>query len=101
MRSKSNTIRIGEDYRIGADAMNIILYERHIGKRKGVVGKDVWTQAGYFSTVQNALSFLVEHEVKKTELKDLNDVVAKIEEVKAMIRSLPPLTIRSDHVGQG
>jgi hypothetical protein len=100
MRSKIETISIGKDYRIGADAMNIIIWERHEGKRKTAIGKDIWKEAGYFATVQHALNYLVENEVKKTELKDLITVCKKIDEVKSLIHSLPPMAIRQEPVGQ-
>ncbi|MDP2729042.1 MAG: hypothetical protein Q8O55_00955 [Dehalococcoidales bacterium] len=64
---------IGKDWRIGADALNIILYRRQVNKE---TGKEYWRAHSYYSTVANALVELVNQGVRGTELADLNTACA-------------------------
>ena len=78
-------------YSLSSDDMNIILHERRIcshGKNKG---KEIHPIIGYFSTIKNALEFLIEHHIKKSELKDIIAVDEKINELKSMLKLLPDL----------
>ncbi len=81
-------IKIGDSYALGANKLNIILYEKHNGKKGKSEGKEVWREIAYFSNCHNALDYLVEHEVKKTELKDIKTVCQKIDEVYNLIKTL-------------
>ncbi len=81
-------IKIGDNFALGANSLNIILYEKHIGKQGKNKGKEIWREFAYFSTPHNALDYLVEHEVRKTELKDVKTVCQKIDELYTLIKSL-------------
>ena len=76
---------IGQDWRVGADTLNIILYRRQVNKK---TGKQYWRAHSYYATVANALVGLVNQGVRDTELADLKTVVKKQEELYGLINSL-------------
>ncbi len=71
-------ILIGQDWRVGADTLNIILYRRQVNKK---TGKEYWRAHSYYDTVTNALVGLVNQGVRDTELADLKTVCNKIEQI--------------------
>ncbi|MBA7480373.1 hypothetical protein ES707_15826 [subsurface metagenome] len=71
-------LTIGQDWRVGADTLNIILYRRQVNKK---TGKEYWRAHSYFATVTNALAGLVNQGVRDTELADLKTVCDKIEQI--------------------
>ena len=54
------------NYKIESDSLNITVFEKMLSKKSG---ESYWKPIGYFSNVQNALRFMVDLEVNKTELK--------------------------------
>jgi hypothetical protein len=76
-------LNIGRQWRIGADSLNIILY-----RQKGKKGKERWRTEAYFSTISNALTYLVDAEVRETGLRDLKEVAQKQDELYALIKNL-------------
>jgi len=81
---------IGKNYKIESDSLNVILFYGSIQKRRATNEPfERWNPIGYYSTVKNALHGLVNREIKATELKDLQTVVAKIDELHQLIDSLP------------
>jgi hypothetical protein len=79
-------IPVGKDWAVGTDGMNIVPF-RLSQARKGRKGGH-WIPQGYFSTLQNALEYLVDQAVMDTGLKDLKTVVAKQGELYGLIASL-------------
>ena len=69
---------IGQNWRVGADTLNIILYRRQVNKK---TGKEYWRAHSYYSTVTNALVELVNQDIRDTELADLKTVCDKIEQL--------------------
>ena len=69
---------IGQDWRVGADTLNIILYRRQVNKK---TGKEYWRAHSYYATTANALVGLVNQAVRDTELADLKTVCDKIEQL--------------------
>lgn len=93
-------IEVGEKYRVGARSRNIVLYSK-VEKQEDAENLDEdekveggWYIAGYFSNVENALMALVEREVEKTKMKDLQTVLDAIKEVQQDIRNLNVSDIR-------
>ena len=78
-------LAIGQNWRVGADALNIILYWRQVNKK---TGKEYWRAHSYFGTVANALVELVNQGVRDTELADLKTVCDKIEQLHKDIRDI-------------
>jgi len=71
-------LAVGQDWRVGADTLNIILYRRQVNKK---TGKEYWRAHSYFATVANALSELVNQGVRDTQLADLKTVCDKIDQL--------------------
>ena len=71
-------LAIGQDWRVGADTLNIILYRRQVNKK---TGKEYWRAHSYYSTVANALVGLVNRGVRDSELADLKTVCDKIDQL--------------------
>jgi hypothetical protein len=76
---------IGKKYKVGSDAMNVILYEKEITKKNGDIR---WRPMAYFSNIKYALRYLVNLELKTTGLKDLETVNRKQQEILALINNL-------------
>ena len=70
---------VGQDWRVGADALNIILYQRHVNKK---TAKAYWRAHSYYATVANALVELVNQGVRDTKLADLKTVCDKIDRLR-------------------
>jgi hypothetical protein len=69
-------ITIGTDWKLTADRFNVIVWKKE-GK-----DKNRWRAEGYFSTLGSALVFLVRQSVRDTELKSIQAVQEKIEQVE-------------------
>lgn len=78
-------INIGKDYAITSDAYNIVVNRIVVNQKTKA---SVLRAVGYFATMKNALDWLVDNEVKATELKDLQAVVAKQDELYQLIAGL-------------
>ena len=65
---------IGDKYRIESDSLNVTLYER----AKSKTAATNWRSIAFFSSVQNALDYLIDLEVMATGLKDLKSVAEKV-----------------------
>jgi hypothetical protein len=66
---------VGQDWRVGADTLNIILYRRQVNKQ---TGKEYWRAHSYYATVTNALLGLVNQGIRDTELTNLKVVCDKL-----------------------
>ncbi len=83
---------VGKNWKVEADdkgALNVILWRRNTGmnvKTKKQANSENWTAYGYYATVRNALDALVDQGVRDTGLVELRAVVARIDEIHAMIK---------------
>ena len=71
-------LAVGQNWRVGADTLNIILYRRQVNKK---TGREYWRVHSYYATVSNAIVELVNQGVRDTELADLKTVCDKIEQL--------------------
>ena len=79
---------INKDWKIESDDMNITIYQKGIkGEKADKPGEETWKAYGYYPTPKAALRGLLNAEVMGTGLKDFETIVAKIEEVKAIIEN--------------
>jgi hypothetical protein len=76
---------IGKNWKIESDELNITVFERTIAKTGKKAGEEIWKPRYYFSHLDNALIQVVETEVKRGGMKDLQTVINKMDEVKAEI----------------
>jgi len=81
-------MEIGDKYKIESDNLNIIVSRKERIKK---TNKDYWRNLAYFSTPQNALNFLVDLEVRETELKDITTVIKKQDALYELIKTLKGL----------
>ena len=82
-------MKIGKNWKIESDSMNITLFKRHTVKATPTKpAHNSWSAEGYYSKIQHALKGLVDFEVKETELKDLKTVVEKQDELYKLIKGI-------------
>ena len=72
-------LAIGQNWRVGTDSLNIILYQRQVNKK---TGKEYWRAHSYYSTVANALVELVNQGVRDIKMADLKTVCDKIDQLR-------------------
>ena len=75
-------MNIGRNWKIESDELNVTLYQRFV--RKGNTS-DYWRPHSYYSTLTNTLHALVNIEVNRTGLKDLETVNRRIDEIHTWI----------------
>lgn len=79
-------MKIGKDWLLRNDSLNIILAKRKQRIRKGTNEKyEDWEDVGYFATVPNALKYLVAQHIRDADLKGLKTISEQISEVEQMI----------------
>ena len=65
------------------DNYNITVF--HQARPKKGDSKELWKVDAYFSTLAGALHYIVNQEIKGTGLKELRDIVERVEGIHAMI----------------
>ena len=78
-------MQIGRNWKIESDPLNIVLLRRHVSRKGDKKGQEYWTAEGYYSSLANALHDMVNFEIKETELKDLNTIMNKLNEIHKLI----------------
>ena len=74
-------IQLNADWRIVADTNNWTLEQRKVrGNRAKLVGEEYWDAEGYFGTLGQAISFLIEREVRVSE--NIMSISDKVEQLK-------------------
>lgn len=105
-------IPIGENYKLGSDKYNIILYshfqpdeekaERMKNTLRKKYGDDMvfkddsenWVAVGYYSSVRSAFDKVVKLELNKTGLENMQVVLEKIDAIYELIeKSCPNITV--------
>lgn len=78
-------MQINEFYKLDADESNVIIQRRKLKEDKTYTE---YKNIGYVSTVKDALIYFSKKEIKSTELKDLETICNKIDELTELIKSL-------------
>lgn len=73
---------IGKTYELVSDRLDVTLKEKRFNPK---TGNESWANVAYFSKLESALKYLVDHHVKKSELKDLKTVIDEINKLKKLI----------------
>ena len=74
-------IQLNADWRIVADTNNWTLEQRKTrGNRAKLAGEEYWDAEGYFGTLEQAISFLIEREVRVSE--NIMSISDKVEQLK-------------------
>jgi len=73
-------IKLNDEYYIGFDAMNIILYQAKTrGDKAKVAGEQYMSTLGYYGSFDSLLSSLIKKEIlNDTELKSIDDIIKAI-----------------------
>jgi hypothetical protein len=75
---------IGTDWQVKADRWNFTVYKRCVVRKGGYR----WREMAYFNTLEDVFKYLYDQEVSTTELKDLQTVLDKQDEVYKLIDKL-------------
>lgn len=81
-------MKINENYKIKSDENNVIICEKYIPKEGNNVGKEQWRPMSFYPNLEFAYRHLLELEINKTELKDIETVLKAISDVKSFIREV-------------
>ena len=74
-------IQLNADWRIVADTNNWTLEQRKVrGNRAKLAGEEYWDAEGYLGTLGQAISFLIEREVRVSE--NIMSISDKVEQLK-------------------
>ena len=79
-------MKIGKDYKIESDELNVKLIKRSTALKGKDKGKDVWNVIGFFQTAKGALDVMVDRRIKGTGMDKYESVVYEIELIKEDIR---------------
>ena len=74
-------MKIGKNYKIESESLNVTIYKRFINKKK----EEDWRATAYFANVEQALKYLVDLKVNETGLKDLKTVVEEQKKLYGLI----------------
>ena len=77
---------LDDKWKINTDSYNVILMEKKIPKETAENQEPYWTPEGYYPNFKMALERLIDKNCRN--LESLEDVVKKIDEVKAMIKKI-------------
>lgn len=84
-------LEINDNWAIGADKDNIILYRKTNHKKEGQ--EPTLRIVGYFGNLRNVLTALVDREVKDTQLESFRIITGKLDEIYNLIKNLPSITV--------
>lgn len=77
-----NIIKLSEDYGIGSDEFNIILYQRKVNQREETknFGKEYYSPIGYYNSIDAVLRSLINKQIQislaeQTSLESLKNSV--------------------------
>lgn len=78
-----NIIKLSEDYGIGSDEFNIILYQRKVNQREDTknFGKEYYSPIGYYSSIDSVLRALINKQIQinLAEQTTLESLVCSVE----------------------
>ena len=94
-----NIIKLGEDYCIGADEFNIILYQRKVNQREDTknFGKEYYSPTGYYSSIDSVLRALINKQIQinLAEQTSLESLVNSVETYVNLLRDDVQLVVNS------
>lgn len=84
MRTRNQDTLVGKLCKIHSDGMNVTVMRRMANNQ----GKEYWTPIAYFASMNHALKYIVDREIKLIGFEDFRKVVAKQEELYTLINQL-------------
>lgn len=74
-------IYVGEKYKLTSDPMNVIINEKYVRKnRDGEVVGEEYKVVGYYANVTKALIALLHKDLRESEVKSVEELLAAIED---------------------
>lgn len=74
-------IYVGEKYKLTSDPMNVIINEKYVRKnRDGEVVGEEYKVVGYYANVTKALVALLHKDLRESEVKSVEELLAAIED---------------------
>lgn len=84
-----NIIKLNEDYGIGADDLNIVLYQRKVNNTKTSdnYGKEYYSAVGYYGNIESLLKNLVNKQImlEAAQQKSLDDLVSNVDKYISLL----------------
>ena len=94
-----NIIKLSEDYGIGADDFNIILYQRKVNQREETknFGKEYYSTIGFYSNVESLLKGLINRQIQinLAEQTSLESLINSVETYVNLLRDDVQLVVDS------
>ena len=81
-------MKINEKYKIKSDENNVIICEKYTPREGKNAGNEQWRPMSFHPNLEFAYRHLLELEINKTELKDIEIVLKAIRDVKSLIREV-------------
>lgn len=76
---------INDRYKLESDGQQVILLKRNL-KQDGTYS--IYKNIGYFGSIDKALKKMVKHEILETELKDIETINNKINELYKLVSKI-------------
>ncbi|WP_394877802.1 hypothetical protein [Clostridium paraputrificum] len=81
-------MKINEKYKIKSDENNVIICEKYIPKKGKNAGNEQWRPISFHPNLEFAYKHLLELEVNRSELNELETVLNAISDVKSFIKEM-------------
>lgn len=81
-------MKINEKYKIKSDENNVIICEKYIPKEGKNAGNEQWRPISFHPNLEFAYKHLLELEVNRSELNELETVLNAISDVKSFIKEM-------------
>ena len=92
-------IKLSEDYGIGSDEMNIILYQRKVNQKEETknFGKEYYSPIGYYSSIESVLRALINKQIQinLAEQTSLESLINSVETYVNLLRDGVQLVVNS------
>ena len=73
-------MKIGKNWKIEADSLNVVILKKFKGKReKTGEPYEGWKAQGYFANPKEALHWFIDHKIRETGLEDLETIIKRID----------------------
>ena len=94
-----NIIKLSEDYGIGADDFNVILYQRKVNQREETknFGKEYYSTIGYYNSIDSVLRALINKQIQinLSEQTSLESLINSVETHVNLLRDDVQLVVDS------
>ena len=94
-----NIIKLSEDYGIGSDEFNIILYQRKVNQREETknFGKEYYSPIGYYNSIVAVLRALINKQIQinLAEQTSLESLINSVETYVNLLRDDVQLVVNS------